>query len=91
MRMFLLALALIYVVGVSYARSILIGREACAVNDDAAGYVLGAPPERLDPGQWRKIANQQKPVNAPDAAQTPPVLARYFAGPDGPVDRPCRR
>jgi len=90
MRLFLLALALIYVVGVSYARSMLIGRDACAVNDDAASYVIGAAPERLDPHQWRKIANQGKPVNSADAAQTPPVLARYFAGPDGPADRPCR-
>ncbi len=90
MRLFLLALALIYVVGVSYARSILIGREACAVNDDAASYVLGAPPERLDPDQWRKIVNQDKPVNSADTAQSPAVLARYFAGPDAPVERPCR-
>ncbi len=86
MRLFLLALALIYVVGVSYARSILIGGEACSVNDGGVDYVIGAAPERLDPGQWNKIANQPKPVNGADAPQTDPVLAGYSAG-----ERPCQR
>jgi hypothetical protein len=85
MRLFLLALALIYVVGVYYARSILIGREVCAVNDDAASYAFGAP-ERLDPDQWRKIANLDKPADGADAAQTSPVLARYST-----AERPCQR
>jgi hypothetical protein len=89
MRLFLLALALIYVVGVYYARSILIGREVCAVNDDAASYAFGEP-ERLDPDQWRKIANQAKPVNGSDAAQTNPVLARSTAS-EAAAKRPCQR
>ncbi len=89
MRLFLLALALIYVVGVSYARTILIGREACAANADAENYVIMSAPERLDPDQWRKIANQARPVNGADAPQTDPVLARFTAN-EAAAERPCR-
>ncbi len=89
MRLFLLALALIYVVGVSYARTILIGREDCVANADAENYVIMSAPERLDPDQWRKIANQAKPVNGADAPQSPATMAR-FAASEAAAERPCR-
>ncbi len=93
MRLFLLALALIYVVGVSYARTILLGGEACAVNGDAARYVIGAAPERVDHDQWNKIANQAKPVNGLDGAnaqQSPTILARNAVNKEAAAERPCR-
>ncbi len=89
MRLFLVALALVYVVGVSYARSIFIGPENCPVAADAPVYVAGAEVKAPDHNPWNSLADETIPVVAidiADAPQTNRVFAQFTADPwTGPV------
>ena len=61
MRVFLIALALLYVAGASFARTVLIGPEACPVAADAAPYFA----QNVDAGDlnpWRDVAAAATPV-----------------------------
>jgi len=97
MRLFLIALALVYVVGVSYARSIFIGPENCPVASDAPVYVAGAEVETPDLKPWSNLADETIPVidrNIAEAPQTDRIFARFTADPRtgsvfGARGRPC--
>ena len=61
MRIFLIALALLYVAGASYARTVLIGPQACPVTADAAPYLA----QNVDAGDlnpWQDVAALATPV-----------------------------
>ena len=97
MRLFLIALALIYVVGVSYARSIFIGPENCPAAADAPDYVAGAGVDTPDLKPWSSLADETIPIidrNIADAPQTDSIFARFAADPQtgsvfGERRRPC--
>ncbi len=84
MRIFLIALALVYVFGVSYARSVFIGPDKCPTSANAPVYIAEEEIEAPDLNGWRDIAADAAPVidlDIAEAPQTNRVFARFPADP----------
>lgn len=62
MRIFLISLALLYFVGVSYARQYLLGPDLCALHADVADNGLGGDMAADDLNSWRATQSAVAPV-----------------------------
>ena len=90
MRIFIVALALIYCAGASMAASILVGPSKCPVAADLGPLAAGNA-EATDLNHWRSVGAEIDPVvdvNVADTAQSDRLFARFRAdGDTGDVRR----
>ncbi len=83
MRIFLIALAVVYTAGASFAMSFVIGPALCPAAADLTP-LAGGDAEAADLNQWRASADQIKPVvdvTIAEPAQPDRVFARFRADP----------
>ena len=83
MRILLIALSLLYVIGVSYARTYFVGPEACPTPTDTAVYQ--GVVEAADLNQWRHVGEGVFPVIDVEVAENPQtdqIFARMAADPE---------